>query len=163
MSIIISLPFDGRETMATVCESDCRHREIFKVIFSNEYENIFYRDVENGKWVEEDLGYTDLARLVGSKLIGRLAGPVHVPKLLNWHTEVWNGTPCKFGFTCTPRDEERIFEIYDHRKKYMYSLVENESDGWEILGNQDIMHGRIDSCFLDLVLSVLSEFSTDNA
>lgn len=163
MSIIISLPFEGKESMATVQETGPLHRGIFRVIFSNEYENIFYKDVESGRWIEEDLGYTELAQLVGARIRYRLDGPVHVPKLLHWHSEEWNGSKMDFGFTCSSHDDQRLFEIYDSRKKYLYTLVESESEGWEILGNNEIIHGRLDSLFLDMVLCVLSAFSIDNA
>jgi hypothetical protein len=162
MSIIISLPFEGKEIMATVCETDQRYRSIYRVIFSNEYENVFYKDVENGRWIEEDLGYTEMASLVGSRIKGRLEGPIHVPKLLNWHSELWNGKQVRFGFTCTLQNDQRLFEIYNSQKKYLYSLLESESEGWEIMGNE-LLRGNIDPFFLEMVLGFLSEYSTDNA
>ena len=53
---------------ATVLKAMHYRNNIFRVCFENGYENIFYTNVENGKWIEEDLGYTLLAELVGTQI-----------------------------------------------------------------------------------------------
>ena len=68
MSNIIYLHVDGVETFAWVTEISHRNHNMFKVSFKNEYENIFYTDVETGRWMEEDLGFTRLAEDVGKQI-----------------------------------------------------------------------------------------------
>ena len=64
---IICYQLDGTVSPARVYEIVHRHHNMYKVSFESGYENIFYTDVETGKWIEEDLGFTSLANKVGQQ------------------------------------------------------------------------------------------------
>ncbi len=96
-------------------------------------ENIFYADVENGQWIEEDLGYTLLAAKVGEQIIQRLNYPVHVPKILTWQQIEPGISDKKFGYYQFRQGRDTLLEIYDQNKKYLYTLAEADADEWQIL------------------------------
>ncbi len=108
---------------------------IFLVSFQNGYQNIFYTDVENGKWIEEDIGYTKLASLVGEQINKYLHYPVHVPKILRWQYGVLGQNSRVFGYYGYRNGNCNMFEIYNSNKKYLYTLLEIENEEWQILHN----------------------------
>ena len=87
---------DGVESFAWVTEIPNRHHNMFKVIFKNGYENIFFTDVETGLWVEEDMGFTQLAQDIGAQIRDFARNPIHVPKILTWHKQIVNDTVLNF-------------------------------------------------------------------
>ena len=159
MSNIIYLQMDDEEVFAWVTELSHRHHSVFKVSFKNEYENIFYKDVENGFWIEEDLGYTELAQNVGSQIWNFINHPIHVPKLLVWHKEYHDSKKFCFGFTSHTKDDLRLYEIYNCQKKYLYTLAETIEGEWQILGNQSSLLGNIDPAFVLQVIDILPYYS----
>jgi len=163
MGTIIHLPAEGKGLYAWATEVGHRHRGIYRVLFSDEYENIFYRDVETGRWVEEDLGHTALAQQVGHRIAWKMGNPIHVPKLLNWHRSERDGKEFSFGFTWLIKDGCKLYEIYNEGRKYLYSLVESREGDWQITGNPDIMTGNIDKDFLTGVIEALPSYMEDKA
>ena len=159
MTEMIHLPIDGIDGFAWVSEIGQRNQHIYRVMFSNEYHNVFYKDVETGEWIEEDLGYTELAQHVGSRINSLRDNPIHVPKLLIWHCRIYNGREVCFGFTSVLEDDKKLYEIYDSHKKFLYTLVEDDENGWEILGNLNLINGNIDHEFLEEVVATLSIYS----
>lgn len=129
---------------------------IFNVRFKNGYENIFYADVENGQWIEEDLGYTLLAAKVGEQIIQRLNYPVHVPKILTWQQIEPGISDKKFGYYQFRQGRDTLLEIYDQNKKYLYTLAEADADEWQILlGNFNALKG-INLQFLERITASLN-------
>lgn len=151
----ITLQYYGQELTGMATEIQNRHHNMFKVVFDNDYENIFFTDVETGQWLEEDLGFTELAREVGkqAKLIsGNL---FHVPRMLTWHRQLVNDELISFGFFNYMKDKYKMYEIYHVNKKYLYTLVEMDNDEWQILGNNMQVLGNIDRNFVEQVIQIL--------
>ncbi|MEO5983964.1 MAG: hypothetical protein ABIP80_00575 [Ferruginibacter sp.] len=162
MSNIIYLQLDNEETFAWVTEISHRNHQMFKVSFKNDYENIFYTDVETGKWVEEDLGFTSLAYEVGKQIKIFLKNPIHVPKLLIWHTQhTADDKHISFGFFNFLKGKHKLYEIYNANKKYMYTLVDMDNDEWQILGNSSSIISQIDPLFVEQVIQILPFYSAD--
>jgi len=160
MSIIINVTTEGKDLTAWVSELGQRSRFIFRVFFSSHYENIFFKDVENGRWIEEDLGYTELAQKVGKLICKELELPsIHVPKLLNWHFEKINDQDFCFGFTTFMMGDQVAYEIYDAKKKYLYTIFELGEDNWEMLGNTPYIMGKTDPLFIAQVINTLTAYS----
>ena len=162
MSNIIYLQMDGVETFAWVTEISHRNHHMYKVSFKNDYENIFYTDVETGLWMEEDLGFTTLAGDVGKQIKTFLKNPIHVPKLLIWHSQ--NNHDDKlisFGFFSFFKGKHKLYEIYNSNKKYMYTLVDMDNDEWQILGNSSSIISQIDPLFVEQVIQILPLYSAD--
>lgn len=162
MSNIIYLTVDGVETFAWVTEISHRNHQMFKVSFKNEYENIFYTDVETGRWIEEDLGFTALAQDVGKQITTFLRNPIHVPKLLIWHTQYnMENNLISFGFFSFMKGKHKLYEIYNSNRKYMYTLVDMDNDEWQILGNSTSIISQIDPVFVEQVIQILPLYSAD--
>jgi len=161
MSNIIYLEIDGTETLAWVSEIVHRHHTMYKVSFKNGYENIFYTDVETGKWIEEDLGFTTLAHEVGKQIKSFMRNPIHVPKLLTWHKQYIKDKLVCFGFFNFMNGNQKFYQIYNANKKYMYTLVDMDNNEWQILGNTSIVGTHIDSAFVRQVIQILPLYTAN--
>lgn len=155
MSTMINLLIDGVESSASVTEIVHRHHNMYKVVFKNSYENIFYTDVETGQWIEEDLGFTELAAEVGKQIKDFMKNPIHVPKLLTWHRQLVNDKLVCFGFFNFMNGNQKFYQIYNSNKKYMYTLVDMENNEWQILGNNSITGSHIDTGFARQIIEIL--------
>lgn len=155
MNNIIYLQTDGDESFAWVSEIIHRHHNMYKVSFKSGYENIFYTDVETGKWIEEDLGFTDLAYEVGDQIKSFIRNPIHVPKLLIWHKQYVKDKLLCFGFFNFMNGNQKFYQIYNANKKYMYTLVDMNNDEWQILGHSSIHGSKVDPFFVRQVIEVL--------
>lgn len=161
MNTNIYFTINGKECQASVISIPHRKHSMFKVFFDSGYENIFFTDVETGKWIEEDLGFTALAEVIGKQIYNFLKSPVHVPKLLTWHKQVTDHNVLNFGFFNFMKDKYRMFEIYNQNKKYLYTLVEMDNEEWHILGNNALALKHIDSSFVEQVIQVLPLYWAD--
>ncbi len=159
MSNIIYLQLDGENTFACAVEVPNRRHCMFKVTFKDSYENIFFTDVETGKWVEEDLGFTQLAQEIGIQIKSFMKAHFHVPKLLTWHNQFINGKLFSFGFFNFMKGRNKLYEIYNPNKKYMYTLVDMDNDEWQILGNPNLTVNKLDPVFADQVIRILPLYS----
>ena len=137
------------------------HRKhlMYKAVFDNGYENVFYTDVETGKWIEEDLGFTKLAAMFGEQIRLQHFIPIHVPKILTWHKQLTDEKPLLFGFFNFMKGHHKMYEIYDSRCKYMYTLVEMDEADWQIMGNSNVVNGNIDRAFVNQVTQILPLYS----
>jgi lysophospholipid acyltransferase (LPLAT)-like uncharacterized protein len=154
MNEILHISLDGQEAAVLISEIPHRHHQMYKVTLENGYSNIFFTDVETGQWVEEDLGFTNLARQIGNQVRGLQFKTIHVPKLLNWHKVIIREKPVAFGFFCFMHGSYKMFEIYNSNKKYMYTLVEMHEE-WQILNNNEARLENIDPSFIHEITKVL--------
>jgi len=157
----IYLQIDGTETLAWVSEIVHRHHNMYKVLFKNGYENIFYTDVETGKWIEEDLGFTSLADDIGKQIKKFMRNPIHVPKILTWHKQHIDNKLIWFGFFNFMNGNQKFYQIYNANKKYMYTLVDMDNSEWQILGNSSVLATHIDSAFVRQVIEILPLYTTN--
>ncbi len=161
MSNIIYLKTEGVETFAWVTEIKSRHHCIYRVSFKNEYENIFFTDVETGLWIEQELGFTELAQEVGRQISHFESKIVHVPKILIWHHQKIEKRIINFGFYGYLKGDQRMFEIYGSGGKYMCTLVDMNDDEWQILGNSPFLINHVDPLFIEQVINVLHLYTED--
>ena len=155
MNNVIYLEVEGTGCLARVTEIPNRQHNMFKLTFQNNYENVFFTDVETGRWVEEDMGFTALAQEVGKQIKNFMKNPFHVPKLLTWHKQIINGNLFCFGFFNYKKGSNKLYEIYNINKKYMYTLVDMDNDEWQILGNPAMAVGKLDPVFVNCVINTL--------
>ena len=160
MSRILQLEVDGVMSNVKVDEILHRHHNMYKVVFENGYENIFYTDVESGKWMEEDLGFTELAAKIGDEIRNYLRTPFHVPRILTWHRQFTDGRYFAFGFYSFQNGNQTFFQIYSANRKYQYTLVSMENDEWQILGNSNNVITHIDRKFVQQVIQVLPFYTS---
>jgi hypothetical protein len=159
MNEILHIPVDGQYAAILVTDIPHKHHLMFKAILESGYSNIFYTDVETGLWIEEDLGFTDLAQQIGQEVKKMKLKPIHVPKLLTWHKLVVNHRIVSFGFFSFLNGDNKMFEIYDSKKKYLYTLVEMGRDEWHIMSHDNVRVDTLDSNFIHEVTKVLPLYS----
>lgn len=157
----ITLLEEGQEIEARVTEIANRHQNQFKLSFTDGYENIFYADVETGKWVEEDLGFTSLASEAGKHLRSFMRSPFHVPKILTWQKQYINNTPVCFGFFNFLNGEQKCYQIYGCNRKYMYTLVDMDNDEWQISGSNLSQNEQFDTRLAHRIIRILSAYTAN--
>ena len=155
MNEILHIPVDGQYSAILVTEIPHKHHLMFKAILESGYSNIFYTDVETGLWIEEDLGYTDLAQQIGEEVKKMKLKPIHVPKLLTWHKLQLKDKAVSFGFFSFLNGNNKMFEIYDSSRKYLYTLVEMPQEEWHIMSHDNVRVDTLDSNFIHQVTKVL--------
>ncbi|MDB5202286.1 MAG: hypothetical protein JWQ27_1695 [Ferruginibacter sp.] len=156
---IIYIQADGKEAIAWITEVTHRHHAMYKVEFESGYENIFYTDVETGMWLEEDLGFTLLAKQVGVEIKKTMTNPFHVPKILTWHKQFTDGRLVSFGFFNYLKGNHKMYEIYSSSKKYMYTLADMGNEEWQIMGNSNLSISKIDPLFVQHIIQILPLYS----
>lgn len=159
MNNIIYLEIDGTENLAWAAEIANRQHSMFRISFKDGYENIFYTDIESGRWIEEDMGYTELAEKVGGQVRTFARTPLHVPKLLTWHKQLVNNKLISFGFYSYTNGNQKFYQIFNENKKFLYTIVDMDTDEWEILGNPLSINSRIDTGFIHHVIEALSLYA----
>lgn len=159
MKKIITCTIDGIETEGLATEVNHRNHSMYRVAFSNGYENVFFTDVETGNWLEEDLGFTSLAAEVGMQVSGSLKTLFHVPKQLTWHHQYEDDKLVCFGFSHIMNGNQHFYQVYNANRKYLYTLVELENDEWQILGcSLAISNYYLDTTFARQVTSILPRY-----
>ncbi|MEO5943036.1 MAG: hypothetical protein ABIP30_03725 [Ferruginibacter sp.] len=160
MDTIIHLLEGEEEISALLTDIPNRNHGMYKVTFESGYENLFFTDVETGKWIEEDLGFTQLAEQIGEEVRKFCPSLFHVPKILTWHKEYTNKKLMLFGFFNFAKGSTKMYEIYNGNKKYMYTLLETENDEWQILGSNTEGLENIDNYFLRNVIQILPYYTS---
>lgn len=128
----ISLLYEERLYTAEISEIFHPMHSMFHVIFDDGYENIFFSDVESGKWVEQDLGLTPLAELVGEKIESHVAKDPVVRKSVNWYHEESGGRSIHFGYHHFVVDGYYTYEIFADNRRYMFTLVKLNNELWQL-------------------------------
>ena len=159
MNSIIHIQASGEAATLLVTEIPHMQHTMYHVIMECGYANVFYTDVETGKWVEEDLGFTDLATQIGKEVRNLKLRSVHVPKILTWHTAFIEDKSIHFGFFSFMHGDNKMFEIYHSNKKYQYTLEEVSHDEWHIIGQNNSRISAADATVIREIIKVLPFYS----
>jgi len=128
----IQLLYNDRICTAEISEIYHPIHWMFHVNFDDGYENIFFSDVETGKWVEQDMGFTALAELIGRKIESNIPKENLVRKSVNWYNEDAGGKNIHFGYHRFIVDGYSTYEIYAQNKRYMFTLVKLNNELWQL-------------------------------
>ena len=134
MESIVFLQIENNIRSARATAVEHPHHLLYHIAFEDGYENIFFTDVENGSWMEEDLGETELAATVGaaiSQLRYHLPGPF---KPLSWCRATIAGMVINFGFHTYRENSNTVFEIYTDNHKFLCNLVKDKKERWMMYG-----------------------------
>lgn len=101
--------------------------------FENGYENIFFIDLETGNWVEQDLGFTQLAEVLGPQLKYILHDHSCLKKPFNWCKKTLNHRIYHFGYCAYGSDKEKVYELFASNRRYMFTLIKKAKNRWQIL------------------------------
>ena len=159
MKTTMHLQYGEAGTNALITEIPHGSHTMYKVIFESGYENIFFSDVESAKWIEEDLGFTQLAQQLGKQV--KLLSPTlfHVPKILTWHKQYIDGKLLLFGFYIYMKGPHKMYEIYNSNKKYVYTLADMDNEEWQILSVPNETLNKIDQISIQHIIQILPFYS----
>lgn len=156
MNKIIYLEINEVLQAAVVKEIAHPRHSLFHVLFENGYENIFFTDVETGNWIEEDLGFTQLADTFGKSVDHQLSATTLVPRPLIWQKV--DGLTV-FGFYNYNYQENEIYEIYFPNRKFMCYLLRTVKNDWYLLKTHSIFKCReVDIEALEIITGILEEY-----
>lgn len=128
----IQILYNDRVYTAEISEIYHPIHWMFHVGFDDGYENIFFSDVETGKWVEQDLGFTQLAEMLGTKIESQIPKDNVIRKSVKWYHEESSGKYIHFGYHRFLVDGYSTYEIYAENKRYMFTLVKLNNDLWQL-------------------------------
>jgi hypothetical protein len=156
MNKIIYLEINDALQAAVVKEIAHPRHLVFHVSFENGYENIFFSDVESGKWLEEDLGFTQLAETVGHSVSHQFSDTVLIPRPLVW--QKIDGFTI-FGFYNYSYEDNEIYEIYRPNRKFMCYLLRTAKNDWYLLKTHSIFKCKeVDIKAVERITDILEEY-----
>lgn len=135
----ISIDYNSRISEGIVDELFHPIHRMYTVKFDDGYENIFFTDVESGRWLEQDLGFTSLAESVGEKIKYLFPGSVKTKRDLQWYTseeDEW-AEPVYFGFYHYKLGAFPVFEIYAPNRRFLFSMILVNKDFWQVFKIED--------------------------
>lgn len=128
----MELYLEGERHLVTLSEITHPVHCMVHAEFENGYENIFFADVETGDWVEQDLGFTRLASMIGDHLQNSYTGYHIARKELVWHHGFCNDQLIEFGYHRELTAGYPVYEIFATNRRYMFTLVKLKNDQWQL-------------------------------
>jgi hypothetical protein len=131
--IVERIIINVEDNTQTVAVSRLHHplHLMYQVQFDDGYENIFFTDPETGCWIEQDLGKTELAFVLGEQL-SQLSNETIKTRSVTWLDLMDTKESFHFGYHQYRISEFPAFEIYSWNKRYLYTLVQIESTAWQV-------------------------------
>jgi hypothetical protein len=158
----IEIKIDGQEKIATASEILHPVHRMFLVTLEDGYSNIFFTDVESGKWIEQDLGFTSLAEAIGSVLPNTNDKRTASRKKLSWHHEYTPNTKMHFGFHHYMIKGYRIYEIYSANRRYMFTLVKLDIGLWQLFRIPNVFEWEYDQGAVEEIAFCIDNYSIAN-
>ncbi len=118
------------ELEASITYVEHPKHEMFFLAFDNGYENIFFRDVESGNWIEQDLGTTSLSADVGAYL-DTLVAPADSYLTLEWLAAEFGENEFVFGFHLFELCGVPAFDIYAANKRFLLTIMKLDEETWK--------------------------------
>jgi hypothetical protein len=132
MEHAVKLTVDGENQLVTLNEIVHPVHCMFHVLFEDGYENIFFTDIEHNKWVEQDIGFSARAQLVGKK-IANLYYFNWVNKPVDWYCKNDEyGKMFHFGYSRDTSGGYLVYEIFAANRRYMFTLVRLQNHVWQL-------------------------------
>ncbi|WP_153800953.1 hypothetical protein [Foetidibacter luteolus] len=101
------------------------------VKFEDGYANVFFTDVESGKWVEQDMGFTRLAEETGNQLTNHFKYGFTEYKPLQWLYKP-DGKYC-FAFHKYISGDYEVYEIYHSNRRHMFTAIRSSAGLWQVI------------------------------
>ena len=132
MDNIIYIQVDEEIRVASFRVIDHPVHLMAQVEFEDGYQNIFYTDVETGKWMEQDMGFTELAEETGMQLMPYMKYELDFYKDLNF-SNLLHHSQLSFGYHKYNSGDYSIYEVYHSNRRYMFTAVKSRSGVWQII------------------------------
>lgn len=131
MEHAVKINVDGENQLIRLSEMTHPVHCMFHVQFEDGYENIFFTDIERKKWVEQDIGFSELAQQVGRK-IANLYQFNWVTRDVEWYNENEVDKLLNFGYSKNTSGGYLVYEIFAANRRYMFTLVRLQNHVWQL-------------------------------
>jgi hypothetical protein len=131
MEHAVKLNVDGQSQLVKLNEMVHPIHCMFHAQFEDGYENIFFADVESGRWIEQDIGFTSLADMIGKK-IESIYYVEWARKDVTWFQEENEGRHIQFGYHADNTAGYLVYEIFAPNRRYMFTLVKLQTHVWQL-------------------------------
>lgn len=158
----IEIKIDGQAKIATVSEIIHPVHRMFFATLEDGYSNIFFTDVETGRWVEQDLGFTILADAIGQVLPNTYDKRTVSNKRLSWHHEYTPNTKMHFGFHHHIIKGYSIYEIFAANRRYMFTLVKLDIGLWQLFRIPSTFEWNYDQTSVEEIAFCIDTYSIAN-
>ncbi len=146
--------FNGASTPVNYCEIKNRYHLMYRV-WIGDYSNIIFRDVDSGKWVEEDLGFTSFAQELGNTFLQLNLQLIFLSKPLAWMKD--RDKNLNFAFYADTWGKCKMYEIYGDNRKFKYVLLQKGINQWEFLNPSNSPLNNKEFAKINLMAEVLQE------
>lgn len=157
MNSTVYLEFENHTCKATVEEICHPIHHMVHVTFEDDYENIFFSDIETGEWVEQDLGFTSLAKAVGNLVTKGNNENIYPIQKLTWYYENTGLKPIEFGYIKYQSAGHLFYEIFAPNKRYMFTLFKNKQL-WKVFSHTNLHSWNFDSEYFQEVPFILDSY-----
>jgi len=129
----ITIRYDDQPWEGLVTEIEHPVHFMYHILFEDGYENIFFTDPETDRWIEQDIGESQVAQLVGEELTRMMpASQKRGCLAINWFYGSFQEKLVHFGYHRYNLDEFIVFEIFAPNKRFLYTLVKLKKDHWKV-------------------------------
>ena len=157
MNSTIYLEYEN-QTCRVIVEEICHPiHHMVHVTFEDGYENIFFSDIETGEWIEQDMGYTSLARSVGKLIEQGNTENIYPRQELTWYHENSGLKPIEFGFIKYESAGHLFYEVFAGNKRYMFTLFKNKQL-WKVFSHTNLHSWNFDSEYFQEVPFILDTY-----
>jgi hypothetical protein len=150
------LKFENTTSKVIVEEIYSPIHQMVHVIFEDSYENVFFSDIETGEWIEQDLGFTALARAVGMLITGNTREK-YPTQQLTWYHENNGAKPISFGFLKYRSGGNTFYAVFASNKRYMFTLFKNKHL-WKVLSHTNLHSWNFDLDYFQEVPFILDMY-----
>ncbi|WP_126973791.1 hypothetical protein [Gynurincola endophyticus] len=127
----IYVSIEDQSFQIEVSEMEHPVQSMFHVAFDYGYENIFYKSVDHGDWIEQDIGQTSIATCIGN-IIEQHYQLEDWEKPLTYVEADSNYGLLNFYYYKFKSSGFSLYEIYALNKRYMFSIVSLQNKAWEL-------------------------------
>jgi hypothetical protein len=107
--------------------------------------------LETGNWVEQDLGFTQLAAVLGPQLKCIQNDPSGLKNDFRWYNISINNKVFYFGYCTYHSEKEKVYEIFASNRRYMFTLIKKGRGRWQILLMPGTKKWAYDKKYLEIV------------
>ncbi|MEP6513906.1 MAG: hypothetical protein ABJA79_08555 [Parafilimonas sp.] len=157
MKNTITLRFENQTCKIIVKEIFHPIHSMAHVTFEDGYENIFFSDIETGEWIEQELGYTGLARAVGTLVASNNKESIYPRQQLTWYHDTAGIKSIDFGYVKYQSGGHIFYEIFASNKRYMFTLLKNKQL-WKVFSHTNLQSWNFDREFFQEVPFILDTY-----
>lgn len=156
MSGTVYIEFENEASWVVVDTIIHPIHKMVHALFENGYENIFFTDVATGEWIEQDLGMTALAGIIGN--IAEVNDGADWPKQeIIWYRGSHETRLVLFGYIKYKNSGFTFYEIFGINRRYMFTLFKSNQT-WKVFSHSKQLAWNFDLNYFQDVPFILDTY-----